>query len=312
MHDLTVIIVSWNCREDLAACLASLPGANTATSVQIVVVDNASGDGTVAMVEASFPHVRLVKNAENVGFAAANNQALKMSRSRYLLLLNPDTIVHPGAFDVLVRFMDHHPDAWCAGPALANTNGTLQRTGVRFPSLWNIFCESLLLDRMFPMGRLFGAHRELYTDPSKLRKVDYVQGAALLVRQEVIERIGGLDENFFMYFEEADWCYRMRESGGSVFYVPEATVVHLGGETFGHYDERRLVWYHQSLFLFYRKHYDRHARFLLRPLIIFRSLIRVIVWTGVFLGRPVYRAASRSSLKGYVRVLGLACGKETA
>jgi hypothetical protein len=174
MIDLTVIIVTWNSRADIDRCLTSIHSAGTVCPMKTVVVDNNSGDGTADTIARAFPWVELVRNAGNAGFAAANNQAVKRCDSRYVLLLNPDTQVSPGAFDGLVQFMDARPTAWAAGPSMVNSDGSLQRTGVRFPTLWNIFVESLFLDRMLPHSHVFGGHRELYRDPTITRKVDRV------------------------------------------------------------------------------------------------------------------------------------------
>lgn len=301
MNDLTVIIVSWNCRGDLADCLRSMK-TEQGIAYPVIVVDNNSRDGTVEMLRRDFQEVQVIANAENAGFAAANNQGLSMGGSRYALLLNPDTVVHPGAFDALVRFMDANPGVWAAGPAMLNRDGSPQRSGVRFPNTWNILCEALFLDRLFPRSRLFGRHKELYADGRVPRAVDYVQGSCIIVRREPMEKVGGLDEQFFMYFEEADWCYRMKEKGGQVYFVPGAKVTHVGGGEAGHYDETRLVHYHRSLLLFYRKHYPPLSALLVRLVIVMRSFIRILVWTAVAIGRPGLRSSALSSIRGYLHI----------
>ena len=303
MIDLTVIIVTWNYRADIDRCLTSIHSAGTVCPMKTVVVDNNSGDGTADTIARAFPWVELVRNAGNAGFAAANNQAVKRCDSRYVLLLNPDTQVSPGAFDGLVQFMDARPTAWAAGPSMVNSDGSLQRTGVRFPTLWNIFVESLFLDRMLPHSHVFGGHRELYRDPTITRKVDYVQGSCLIARREAITQVGGLDEEYFMYFEETDWCYRVSQAGGEVWYCPDVSVVHFGGGTTGHYDERRLVHYYASLILFYRKHHSLAGRAAVRLVIGCRAILRLLVWCAIAIARPGIRESARSSARGYLRVL---------
>jgi GT2 family glycosyltransferase len=305
MADLTTIIVSFNAREDLRRCLASLPSAAVRRTACTVVVDNASTDGTPAMVAAEFPDIQLTVNPTNRGFAAGNNQALRDAVTPYVLLLNPDTIVAPGAFDTMLEWMEGHPAVSACGPLLRNPDRTLQRTGVRFPSVWNIFVESLFLDRVFSSTRLFGGHKELYLDPMVPRQVDYVQGSCLLVRTSILAQVGLLDEGFFMYFEETDWCYRMKERGGRVDICPSAEVVHIGGGTRGHYDETRLLHYHRSLLRFFEKHYSRWQGFLVRPVLAVRSLIRLVVWSIIALTRPGLRAAAASGITGYLRTLPL-------
>jgi len=305
MKDVVVIIVAWNCRNHLEQCLISLEASGTVAAYDIVVVDNASTDGSVELIARQFPSVKVIANTVNTGFAAANNLALRESKGRYYLLLNPDTLVHPGALDSLVRCMDEHQEAWVAGPMMLNGDGSLQRSGVRFPSTWNILVEALFLDRLFPESRVFGSHRELYEDSHAVRSVDYLQGACLIVRAAAVDKIGPLDERFFMYFEETDWCYRMKQEGGQVLYCPRATVVHFGGGETGHYDERRLVFYHQSLLLFYRKHRGMVDLMLLRATLFLRSLIRILGWLIAPVVLPRLRPFAASSCRGYVRVMSL-------
>ncbi len=303
MVDLGVVIVTHNSREFLENCLASLNAGGISTDV--VVVDNSSTDGSVELIRERFPGIRIIANASNRGFAAANNEGFRYVQSRYILLLNPDTVVHGRALESLVSFMAEHPTASAAGPAIRNRDGSPQRTGVRFPSNWNIFVEALFLDRLFSNSRLFGAHKELYEDPAKARQVDYVQGSCLVVRNSVINNTGLLDERFFMYFEETDWCYRMKQAGGEIWYSPVASITHFGGDEFAHYDEQRLVAFHQSLMYFYQKHHSKQSRVLLRMILVLRSLIRLAVWTPFLLFGEATSARALSTLRGYLRVIPL-------
>lgn len=304
MDDITIVIVSWNSKDYLAQCLASIRASRPRCSFRIIVVDNGSSDGTAGFLEAHYPEIQRVENKENRGFAAANNQAMRMANSRCVLLLNPDTIVHAGALDAMVDMLDGGESVWAVGPSVLNVDGTRQRTGVRYPTNWNVLVESFFLDRFFPHTRLFGRHKELYEDADKPRAVDYVQGACLLVASKAIQTVGLLDERYFMYFEETDWCYRMTHAGGRVYYCPTARVVHFGGNALGHFDEQRLVYYHRSILHFYRKHYSGVDRVVLRPILWVRSLVRILVWSGMYLLKPSIRAAALSSIKGYVRTLG--------
>jgi GT2 family glycosyltransferase len=308
MNDLAIIIVSWNCWEYLAQCLRSIAKSGTRHSYNVQVVDNSSTDDTVPLLQAQFPTVRVIANNENRGFAAANNQALRQTRARFVLLLNPDTVIHDGAIDALGRFLEDHQDAWAVGPAILNADGSPQESGVQFPSMWNIVCETFFLDRIFPESRLFGRHKELYEDQTKPRAVGYVQGACLMVRWGAIETIGPLDERFFMYFEETDWCYRMAQAGGKVYHCPDAKVTHFGAGELGHFDERRILHYHQSLLQFFRKHYTWTDILLLRSVLLLRSLVRVLVWAAVWVVKPGERKTAASSMRGYARTLGMALG----
>ena len=305
MNDISIIVVSWNCWGYLDHCLKSLLDQVIRCAARIVVVDNGSTDGTAALLKAGYPSVTLVENRENLGFAAANNQGLRSPGSSYVLLLNPDTLVHGGALDALHAFLQEHQDAWAVGPALLNGDNTPQESGVRFPSTWDILCEALFLDRLFPKSRIFGRHKELFEEGSKPRVVDYVPGACLMVRREAIEKVGLLDEQFFMYFEEVDWCYRMARAGGRVYYCPDAKVVHYGGGELGHFDERRILHYHRSLLLFYRKHYSPADLLGLRCVLILRSLVRILTWTLAGAAKPALRTSAVSGVRGYARALGV-------
>ena len=308
MPELSIIIVTWNSRADIERCLRSIAESGTRTPLEMIVVDNASTDETVAFVREKHPGVERIVNETNNGFAAGNNRALNVARGECILLLNPDTHVHPGALDALVSFMKQHPEVWACGPPVFNADGSAQRTGVRFPGLWNMLVESVFLDRVFPRTALFGSHKELYRDESLPRSVDYLQGSCLLVRRRVVEQIGILDEGFFMYFEETDWCCRMNEAGGIVMYVPGPGIIHYGGGTTGHYDEPRLIFYHRSLLRFFRKHHAAPQGVVLRLVLVFRSIIRIAVWSGYGLTHVSQRAAAASAVRGYMRVLLLLAG----
>ncbi len=313
MTETTVIIVSWNCRDDLRACLKSLQQSGIDSVGSVVVVDNASSDGSAEMVRQEFPFASLQRSSSNVGFAAANNFAIRKTHSPYVLLLNPDTEVLPPGLGPLVAFMDAHPAVWAAGPTLLNTDRSHQRTGVRFPSVWNLLVEAMFLDRLFPGTHLFGSHRELYRMDAGPRQVDYTQGSCLIVRKDAVERsVGLIDEGYFMYFEETDWCYRMRKAGGEVWIVPEARVVHRGGGTTGHYDERRILHYHRSLFRYISKNADARTAFAVRAVIVLRCLLRLFLWSVIAIVRPSLRAQASSATRGYRRVLPICFGHVSA
>ena len=303
MNTLSIIIVTWNCREYVRNCLRSIRDYPPAGSSDIIVVDNASTDGTVEMIRAEYPDVRIIRNASNDGFASANNTALREVDSKYVLLLNPDTEVKEGAIDALMRYAESHPEAWCVGPKILNTDGSLQRTGVRFPTFWNVTVETLMVDRIFPRSRIFGRQRELFTDPDTPRSVEYLQGSCLLIPARVFDTVGLLDDAYFMFFEESDFCYRIRESGGSVWYVPDAVITHHGGSGEGHYSEKKILYYHRGLLRFVKKYYPRYTRIFYRPVLTVRSIVRAILWMMVYAVMPRRRRQAVSSIRGYIRTL---------
>lgn len=223
--DLSIVIVSYNTREMLRDCLRSLPAATEGLQVETFVVDNASPDDSAAMVAAEFPDVRLIANSENVGFARANNQALRLTLGRHALILNPDTEPEPDALALLVRYLDEHSEVGAAGPKLLNSDGSLQHNGRRFPTPWREFLghsglrnlNRAAFDRKLHFGR----------DNFDIEwETDEVSGACLMVRHTVMDQVGMLDEDFFMFYEEIEWCWRIRKAGWKVVYVPQARVVH--------------------------------------------------------------------------------------
>ena len=224
--DLSVVIVSWNCREELRGCLAALRDEPPSGAWELFVVDNASADDTAEMVRREFPQVRLIANEDNRGFAAANNQALQEATGDCLLLLNPDTQPEAGAIDILIRFLHEHPGVGVVGPKLLNSDGSLQATGRPFPTLWREFLDATGLRCWIPARtwRRLEFGREDFDSPAP---VGELRGACLLIRREAWEQVGPLDEQFFLFYEEVDWCCRAAQAGWEVWYVPQARVVHL-------------------------------------------------------------------------------------
>ncbi len=247
--DISIIIVNWNTRDLLIDCLAALPWALGSLHADIWVVDNHSHDGSIAAVQHHFPHVHLIQNQRNIGFAAANNQAIQKSRGRSLLLLNSDTIATPRSLEELARFLDQHTSVGIVGACLLNPDGTLQPSWAAFPTL---------------MSELPGINRRtrrVFTtyNGSPVFSVDWVGGACLLIRRDLIHQIGPLDEQFFMYSEEADWCYRARRCGWHVCYLPTAQVIHLGGQSSRQNSLAMKQHLYRSKLRFFAKHYG-HRR----------------------------------------------------
>lgn len=255
---LSVVVVNRNTRDVLRACLVSLLPAIESQIAEIIVVDNGSSDGSPQMVTKEFPLVRLIALPSNVGFAIANNIGMREARGRYFLVLNSDTEIIGDAIRQIVEFMDSHPDVGALGPKLLNTDGTLQYSCRRFPSFRTaLFHRYSLMTKLFPRNRFSSEYLMTDVGHDKTMDVDWVSGAALVVRREVFEKVGGFDEGFFMYAEDVDWCYRIKQAGWRVVYLPEAKILHHIGKS------TRLVPYamtyqrHRSMWRFYRKHYSR-------------------------------------------------------
>lgn len=246
LPDLAVVIVNWNTRRLLLDCLATLPRATDGLAVETWVVDNGSSDDSVEVVRKQFPAVRVIANDKNLGFAAANNQAIRAGRSRHVLLLNSDTLPAPGSLSALVRFLDANPSVGIVGPRLLNGDGSVQLSYAAFPNL-----RSELLGRNVRERRPFGtAAIEAYA-------VDWVGGACFLIRRAALETAGLLDEGYFMYAEEADWCYRVRASGWEVCYLPASEVVHLGGQSSRMASTLMKAELYKSKLRFFGKHYGQ-------------------------------------------------------
>lgn len=229
--NVSIVVVSWNTRDILRDCLKSIDENAGFDSYETIVVDNASADGSAEMVRREFPHVRLIENAENRGFAAANNQGIAIAQGRYVLLLNSDTIVLDGAIAKTVAFADAHPDAAVVGCRVLNADRTLQPTCFMFPSLLNMLLSSTYLYKLWPHSRFFGRERMTWWERDDVCEVEVVDGCYMVVRREAIDQVGLLDETFFMYGEETDWCYRFQKGGWKNLFHPDAQIIHLGGQS---------------------------------------------------------------------------------
>lgn len=256
--DLSVVIVNWNTRADLNACLRFLL-QDTAIRIETIVVDNASADGSADMVRAEFPHVQLVENKDNLGFAKAANQGIALSQGRYVFLLNPDTEVKPGALPALVRFGDDNSDAGIFGPRILNSDGSLQYSCRRFPTLAAGLFRNTILGRFFPRNTYLMDYLMASWDHSETRDVDWVSGAAMMIRRELLDDVGRLDERFYMYCEDVDFAYRARQRDWRVAYYPGAVVVHARARSSDKDPNRMIVEFHKSMYRFFRKHYARKS-----------------------------------------------------
>lgn len=283
MIDLSIIIVNWNVRDLLRRCLSSifahsptriLANSPTRPLAEAIVVDNASTDRSAEMVRAEFPEVRLVINSENRGFPAANNQGLALARGRYVLLLNPDTEVLGDALATMVAYMDAHPDVGVAGPQLLNPDGTVQSSRRRFPTLATALFESTWLQPYAPR-RLLEHYYVLDRPDDQVQDVDWVTGAALMARREAVEQVGPLDEGFFMYSEEPDWCRRFREAGWRVVYLPTARIVHHAGKSSEQVLPARHIHFQTSKLRYFRKYHGPAAAELLRWVLLANYLWQV-------------------------------------
>ena len=273
---LTVVIVSYNTRKLIRRCLQSLHAFPPSCEHEVLVVDNASRDGSIAMLRKEFPRARKLANKHNLGYAVAVNQGIETSESEYTLVLNPDIVLREGAIDALLQFMDTHPDAGLAGAKLLNTDGSLQHSCRGFYTPATLVMRRTILGRLFPRSRVIRRHLMLDYDHAASRPVDWVIGACMMVRRRAIEDVGGMDERFFLYFEDVDWCFRMSRQGWKVYYVPEAQMVHEHQRESAKPRLSRSFWAHLgSLLRFYEK-WNRYAYGLKRYREVTKTLVFVL------------------------------------
>jgi len=245
--DISIIIVNWNTRDLLQSCLESVLRTIRDISYEIIVVDNASRDGSVAMLQDKYPQVRLIQNEENRGFGAANNQGMRIMVGRYALLANSDTVLTENAVHELYAFMETHPEAAMACGQLLNADRSKQNSVAGFPDLLTLLTNTSLLEYLFP--NRYPSKRYNHDKPIE---VDSCIGACLLVRKKAIDDVGMLDERYFFFFEETDWAYQMKEAGWKVFHVPTAFIYHLQGQSIGR-DIQSRVEYYRSRYQFFLK-----------------------------------------------------------
>jgi len=266
MIDLSVVIVNWNTEELLAGCLGSIFRNTGALHIEVVVVDNASADGSTAMVHQQFPDVILIENKHNVGFAKANNQALRTLKGRYYLLLNSDTIVLQGTLEGLVKWVDaRQQKVGIIGPELLNRDGSIQESWARFPTFW-----SEITGKNQRVRNLIDEETRAYT-------VDWVGGACMLINPEALAEVGLFDERYSMYSEETDLCYRMWQHGWPVIYMARYGVIHFGGASANRMSARQLVTLYKSKIQFFQKHFGKSQAVILRIGLICKNLLSLLL-----------------------------------
>lgn len=254
MTRISVIIVSYNTRDLLLDCLRSVYSSAGRVEAEVFVVDNASTDGTVAAIASEFPQCNVIANETNVGFSRANNQAVRMCTGRYILLLNPDTVVEPDVLAKMVEFMDQQRDVGMVSCKLVTHDGSLDLACRRaFPTLWDGLCRASGLSQWFPKSRVLARYNLTYLDEHQTCEVDAINGAFMFARREAVEDVGLLDEEYFMYSEDLDWCFRFGKSGWKVVYHPAATTVHLKGQSGNPKSSAMIREMFKSTKLFYRK-----------------------------------------------------------
>jgi N-acetylglucosaminyl-diphospho-decaprenol L-rhamnosyltransferase len=287
VHDLSIIIVSWNVKDLLRLCLNSVMESLRFSKgqrlfSQVIVVDNASSDGSVSMLSEEFRTIDLIANEENVGFTRGNNQGIACSEGRYVLLLNPDTEILGDALGEMVAYMDAHQQVGALGPQLLNPDGQVQSSRRRFPTLRTAYVESTFLQQWFPESDILKRYYILDSSDDATQAVDWVVGACLLMRRETLEEVGLLDERFFMYSEELDWCCRAKKLGWGVIYFPTAQVIHHVGKSSEQVLPVRHIQFQRSKVLFFKKHHGYWSgetlRVFLLAVYLWQMILEALKW----------------------------------
>lgn len=270
--DISVIIVNWNTRDLLLKCIESVYNTIKTLTFEIFVVDNGSSDGSVEAAREYFSELVIIENKENLGFAKANNQALKMIQGQYAVLLNTDTVLTQGAIETMIAFMEHNKDIGVCGGQLLNIDSSRQNSIANAPSLLTELLNKSILRRLFP--EKYPGKEHIFETPIE---VESIVGACMVVRKDAIDDTNLLDESFFFFLEETDWCLRMKEKGWKVFHHPTANIFHLQGQSAGKVNVRARIEYWISRYLFFKKHYGAGTLITLRAGLLIKLLINILL-----------------------------------
>lgn len=283
--DISVVIVNWNTRELLLDCVASLIEQTRASTLEIIVVDNASRDGSMEAFAERFPQVISIRNQDNLGFSKANNQGLRIARGRYLCLVNSDVKALDGVLDKLRAFMEDQPDVGAVAPRTVGGDLKLRKNCREYPTIRNAFCQAIFLDQLFPSVRAFRGRSLRDFDYGTTQEIEVLSGCFIMVRRVVIETVGMLDERFFIYSEDVDWCKRIRAGGWKVVFLPSAEAIHYGGSSS---TVERVLFNREMMkanLQYWRKHHGRSATLLFWAIQIFGTALRAVGWSVLTLFR---------------------------
>jgi hypothetical protein len=304
--DASIIIVNFNTKKILKKCLSSIFELTKEIEFEVIVVDNASSDSSVEMIEKFFPKVKIIANRKNLGFGSANNQGIKKAQGKYVCFLNSDVVLVENSLGKLIKISNKHSQVGIYGPKLVNVDKTIQQSAGFFPNLPQVFLWMTFIDDL-PFGKLLKPyhvdHDSFYQEE---QKVDWVTGAAMMVRKEVFERVGGFDEKIFLYGEEVELCYRVKKAGFSIFYTPVTKLIHIGRASMDKSDIGAITGEYKAILYFYEKYKSYLSRIIVFALLEFGALLRILIF-GLCMGKKDLRRAywmafvhpSRLTLNGY-------------
>jgi GT2 family glycosyltransferase len=292
---MSFCIVSYHSRELLKTCLDTLMANHPLESYEIIVVDNHSTDGSVEMIQRSHPGVILEVLQADESYTRAMNRAMKKARGQFLVQLNPDTVIKPGVWDALIDFMNRHAEVGICTPKVLNRDGTLQKQCRRSAAgPWDTFCYVIGLSRLFPKNHRLAGYLMTYMDEDVIHPCDAVSGSCMLIRRDVVNKIGYLDESYYAYQEDSDYCYRARQMGFQIYYVPVGQIIHYGGQGGSLIHARRSIYeWHRSYWIYYRKHFAPGKVFLINWLVYLGIGIRLALKMGVSMIRRQEYIGSR-------------------
>lgn len=296
--NLSISIVNWNTCDLLEQCLASIYENVIKVEYEVIVVDNASQDGSVEMVRQRFPQVTLIENNENLGFARANNQAIERSVGDYILLLNSDTLILPGTLEKMLDFMEAHPDGGAMSCKLLDEKGVTDCFPKTFPTLRSEAGRLLWLNWLFDHVAKYG-----FLDRYRVGEVDRIKGACMLVRREVVESVGLMEGQLFMFAEEDDWCFRIRKQGWKVYYIPDAEIIHYQGASVRQVSQEMFLQLHKSKVAFFRKHYGPFSALLLKVIFLAGYSLRLGFGSLIGLASRRFADKARTKRRHYTKLL---------
>lgn len=294
--DMSVVLVCWNNKTYLDPCLRSLYEGSLKSTFDVVVVDNGSVDGSQQMLAEKYPDVMLIQNESNVGLGRASNQGIRATTGRYVLLLNNDTLVEGPSLDMLVEFLDAHPDAGAVGGKLLNPDGSFQSGYASFSTLLE---EFLIVTHI---GELIWAGYPTHGDSNEIKSTGWLSSACLLVRRSALDHIGLLDESYFIYGDEADLQYRLSKAGWKVYSLPSSKIIHFGGRSMDRWKRRKMVY--RGKLLFYQKNYGFVKTLILRAMFFVMSFFKLLIWSVAFL-LPGWSDRAKKELRSNLDVIGL-------
>lgn len=272
--DLSIIIVNYNTCQLTQDTIKSIYNSETHHAYEVILIDNHSSDNSVTTIRAAYPNITLIENQANTGFSKANNQGIRIAQGRYILLLNSDTLLEPDTLQTMIQFMDEHPQAGASGCKLVLADGTLDKACKRgFPTPSAAFYYITGLSRVFPDNPRFNQYQLGHLSDNEHHQVDSLVGAFMLVRRVTIDQVGMLDEDYYMYGEDVDWCYRMKEAGWEIHYYPKTKITHLKGASSRRKPMKIIYEFYRAMYLFHHKHYRKH----------YNGIVNVIIYTGITL-----------------------------